>query len=441
MKMSEIREVFQNIKIVLARKKPFLYFLLNEMKVVYEPQLQFPAATDGTKILLQDEFFKFDFPQQTYVTVHELLHTVFRHVIRTNKLARNSELVRAFGGYERFFLVCNVVADAKVNYCINSEFRKASLPLHGFNSETLEKKSFEEIIWDLLKKMKGSGGGGSNKGKGKGQSGKGQGRGSGRTGNKIIDKILSGTEPEVESLTQKIKDLLQKKLQGGQEIQKGKDIDSEIPEEVEKKIIEAVKKAYAKARMAGKGAGTLERIVQELFESQVPWHKLLRKLVQNWSVRMKINDWRRINRRVPNVLPGHQVLSDRKVYAFIDVSGSISDEEWNRFVSELVRPLKNIELQVIIWDDDIREEVKIRSKAQLLKLKPKGYGGTDFYPVIQKYRKIVKPGDLMVVFTDGYISRWNDCQKILKTMRGVQKVLVTVAQKVEGFDDVIEVKE
>ncbi len=102
----------------------------------------------------------------------------------------------------------------------------------------------------------------------------------------------------------------------------------------------------------------------------------------------------------------------------IDTSASVSGFLVQKFLEKTYNILKQeesfhkkINLRIIQADSEIREDVKIRSKADfdsyIKTMQLKGFGSTDFRPVFEHVDKLIKEGELnnlkgLIYFTDGY---------------------------------------
>lgn len=91
----------------------------------------------------------------------------------------------------------------------------------------------------------------------------------------------------------------------------------------------------------------------------------------------------------------------------VDISGSVSDEDFNQFRTEthqIMKVLKPKNIRFVQFDTKIQHDDNIRSLRDLAKLEFHGRGGTDPTPLIE-LAKEVKP-KVLLVFTDGEF--WGD---------------------------------
>ena len=168
-------------------------------------------------------------------------------------------------------------------------------------------------------------------------------------------------------------------------------------------------KAQANQRMSGKDAGSLpgelERLLDELFNPILPWAQLL----QN---RMKAYDKTDYSMRKPNRrffpdfhLPSLYSEGMGAMAVFIDVSGSVSEDDLTVFMSEVAaikETLNPTELRVILFDTRLQGETLFTRDDTVLDIEYRGGGGTSIHPVVDWIDEN-KP-EVALVFTDGYYS-------------------------------------
>ena len=159
--------------------------------------------------------------------------------------------------------------------------------------------------------------------------------------------------------------------------------------------------------------GELKRRVQRVIEPEkIPWYSVLERFIQpivsndiTWrkpSKSMLANGW---------ILPG-SLKSSMTVVVGLDTSGSIRDDEYNKFLNEIHSILNIVDnLTMIIVDCDARVqnvEIVEMGDAPFYNVGEKnryGHGGTAFEPVFEWVQtnydagEIEKP-DLLIYFTD-----------------------------------------
>lgn len=136
-------------------------------------------------------------------------------------------------------------------------------------------------------------------------------------------------------------------------------------------------------------------------KSELPWNLYLNRLMGVVESNRKKTITRR-NRRQPDRLDLRGELRDHKakVAVALDISGSISDEEFMQAIKEVLHIVKNYnhEITIIECDDEIRRVYKVKSEREV-KERIDTRGSTSFSPVFDyaNHNKI----NLLVYFTDG----------------------------------------
>ena len=136
-------------------------------------------------------------------------------------------------------------------------------------------------------------------------------------------------------------------------------------------------------------------------KGEFPWNLYLKKLMGTVESNKKKTITRR-NRRQPNRLDLRGELRGHKaeIAVAIDISGSISDEEFKQAIKEVLNIVKNYnhEITIIECDKEIRRVYKVKSINDI-KERINIRGGTKFTPVFEYANN--KKINLLVYFTDG----------------------------------------
>lgn len=438
--INEIKDEFEKVKVLLVRKSLPLYFLLANTRIIYVDRegkdlfSEYYAQTDGFTIYLFKQWKNLPVEQKAGVIIHELLHILLRHP------ERGMELQRRYGPQSH--LIINLAMDAKVNLYINKLFNKDLLKRWEkeleISEEEIERLSIEEIVEKLLEKAK------------QNQEplieGSGEGLHSPQTvpsaGSGNINKDTSASPNTSQTPIQPpipldngadvipLDQPLDQKEEEGIELNKGKRKPEDIEkakEELEKKIVESL----LKAKMAGaQGSAIFDRILDELLKPKINWKVLLRKALYDGIIaKSVINTWLKPNRRLPDIVPGCKILSVSDVWAFVDVSGSISNQEFKQFLSEVAEITKyGGKVHLITWDTDVTGHYIIKTKYQMINVKFKGGGGTTFAPVFKKFIKSIKPDDMIVILTDGH---WFDMEEATKLLEPFKDKVIICTTDVE----------
>ncbi|AIF50271.1 VWA-like domain-containing protein [Pelosinus sp. UFO1] len=173
------------------------------------------------------------------------------------------------------------------------------------------------------------------------------------------------------------------------------DIDEKTLKEFTEKFIDASQK--------GNIPNYLEGMISSLKNSkaELPWNLYLKRMMGTVESNKKKIITRR-NRRQPDRfdLRGQLRSHKAKVVVALDISGSISDEEFNQAIKEVLNIVKNVnhEITIIECDSEIRRVYKVKSVKDI-KARMNLRGGTKFTPVFE-YANNNKT-NLLVYFTDG----------------------------------------
>ena len=177
-------------------------------------------------------------------------------------------------------------------------------------------------------------------------------------------------------------------------------------QEIEEKLNEIIVRAALQSKIGGDKSGTIpgavEIFLDKLKSPKLPWTTILRRFLND---RIKEDySWRKPNRRY---FPDHHLPSQDSEglghLAFaVDTSGSVSNADFNRFISELAGVLKQFRpkrMTLIQFDTCIKSIDEITTVQDLMRVKFYGRGGTNVYEVMQWAEKH-NPMALLV-FTDG----------------------------------------
>lgn len=185
-------------------------------------------------------------------------------------------------------------------------------------------------------------------------------------------------------------------------IEETHDIWQESNDIEEKTLREFTEKAINNSQK-GNNPAYIDGLISSLKNSngELPWNLYLKKLMGTIESNKKKTITRR-NRRQPNRLDLRGELRGHKaeIAVAIDISGSISDEEFKQAIKEVLAIVKNYnhEITIIECDDQIRRTYKVKSEKDIKDRVSLG-GYTKFTPVFQYANS--KKLNLLVYFTDG----------------------------------------
>ncbi|MBN9648178.1 hypothetical protein J0L31_14380 [Terrisporobacter glycolicus] len=174
-------------------------------------------------------------------------------------------------------------------------------------------------------------------------------------------------------------------------------------DEIDEKTLKEFTQKIADNSQKGSIPSYLEGMIKSLKSNkgELPWNLYLKKLMGTVEANKKKTITRR-NRRQPNRLDLRGELRGHRaeIAVAIDISGSISDEEFKQAIKEVLSIVKNYnqEITIIECDKEIRRTYKVKSVKDVKDRMATG-GGTEFSPVLQYANN--KNINLLVYFTDG----------------------------------------
>ena len=182
----------------------------------------------------------------------------------------------------------------------------------------------------------------------------------------------------------------------------GNAIPSEAEHEQELKL--SIKAAAQAAKQAGKLPGSLERLVDEILTSRVPWKEIMNRFMID-NARNDYN-WSRPNKRYVHLglyMPELYSAELKSPLMIMDTSGSIGHDEMVMAASEAhaILGMFDTSLYIFYVDSAFQGEQEFTSHDRI-DLKPKGGGGTDFRPGFEKLKKEFYDISCVLYLTDGY---------------------------------------
>jgi predicted metal-dependent peptidase len=183
----------------------------------------------------------------------------------------------------------------------------------------------------------------------------------------------------------------------------------EEKQELGKQIDQAIRQG---AILAGKVGGDIDRCFTDLMSAKVNWKDALREFVSSVCKGKDDSTWAKPNRRWLQhdvYMPSTISETMGRLVVAVDTSGSITGDAINRFLSEVVGIMNNVNpelVDLLYWDAEVAgHEVYGQGDGDKLmaSTKPKGGGGTS-PSCITKYLKDknIVP-ECVVVLTDGYV--------------------------------------
>lgn len=185
------------------------------------------------------------------------------------------------------------------------------------------------------------------------------------------------------------------------------------PEELAREMADILVRAAIQSKANNDAPGTIPGDIQifldNLLDPKLPWQRILQKYLQTYA--KNDHTWKRPNRRFfpKHHLPSLHSEALLNLAVAVDISGSVSDEEFKQMVSEIssiLRMMKPDKITIVQFDTEIKSVNEVRNLQELMAVKFTGRGGTRIGPVLD-WAKTTKP-QLLMVFTDGGFNFYND---------------------------------
>ena len=183
--------------------------------------------------------------------------------------------------------------------------------------------------------------------------------------------------------------------------------------QLERDIDQAIRQGVmAQQKIAGKGAGGIDRELAEALAPKVDWREVLREFVKASCRAKDKSSWRRVNRRflsagtyMPSMIGekvGHLVIA-------IDTSGSIGGPELAEFLSEVKGIAEDVNpecVDLLYWDSEVagHETYEANNVSSIIQsTQPKGGGGTSPSCITAYMEEKKLDPECVIVLTDGYV--------------------------------------
>lgn len=204
----------------------------------------------------------------------------------------------------------------------------------------------------------------------------------------------------------------------------------EESQNIDEKTMQEFTENFINNAQKGSNSAYLDSIIATFKNNkgELPWHIYLKRLMGYVESNKKKTITRR-NRRQPERLDLRGELRDHKakIIVGLDISGSISDEEFKQGIREVLTIVKNYkhEITIVECDDEIRRIYPVKSIKDM-KDRPNIRGGTKFTPVFEYANN--KKANLLIYFTDG-----KGEERLKVTPKGY-KILWVISGNGDGLD-------
>jgi predicted metal-dependent peptidase len=340
------------LQLISLKKSVFTTTLLFSLKFQWDASIP-TANVDGITLRINPTFFlSLTPPQRVFLLAHEAWHVAFEHITRFHDMPDGCD-----------FKTFNEAADHVINLMLKD--KKYDVPDGACCNNKYWNMSTEQVYRDLMLTKS-------------------------QDPDFIPDFTPSGTSEPSE---------------GESDPSAGAS-----HEAMKQKIDEMLVKANTASKMNPDSDGCSEDVpdsiaerIEELINPKVDWVTLTRNFM--FDLIRDDYSYKRPNKRyMPSlIIPSLHSVGMGKIGVGIDVSGSVSDAQFNCFKGEIsqIKDVLNPECtEVIQWHHNIADITEVDRYEDLSNIKFKESGGTNIYPLLEHW--IENPPVVAVIFTDGY---------------------------------------
>jgi len=354
------------LQLISIKKSVFTTTMLFSLKLKWDASVP-TANVDGVTLRINPTFFlDFTAPQRVFLLAHETWHVAFEHITRYTDLAGYDEDPKLNSACFKTF---NEAADHAINLMLKE--KGYSIPQNACCNVKYSNMTTEQIYNDLMKN------------------------------NTQNPNFQPDFTPSVGKGATAPKGALSK-------------------EQIQQKIDELLVKASVASKMNPDADGSTEDVpssvaerIEELVNPRVDWATLLR----NYMFDLVRDDYsyKRPNKRyMPDlIIPSLYSLGMGRLACGIDISGSVCDQQFNCFKSEIeqIKSVLSPEVtEIIQWHHEISDIKEVDRYQSLDGIEFKDTGGTNVYPLLEHW--IQNPPVVAVIFTDGYFRPYDKPEKI-----------------------------
>lgn len=367
------RDLLITARVGLLIRHSFFGNLATRLKLINADEWCSTAATDGRNFYYNSKFISMLKPKEVeFLFGHEVLHVVYDHMGRrdnrdprmwnvANDYAVNADLKRHKVG--EFITSVPCLYEAKYD-------GKYSEEIYDDLMKGVSKINLDDLIDQLLDEHMDADDDGSESDGQTDADGNGKGR----------PKPMSQEERDA------------------------------LRQEIKQNIINA-----AKGSEAGQLPAGVKRLIDDVTDPKMPWRELIQT---NLTSSIK-NDYSfaRPNRRgwhmdaiMPGMTPGEEI----DVVVALDMSGSISSDQAQSFLSEvsgMMDMFDGYRIHVFCFDTDTYNPADFNSENldSMSEYEPQGGGGTDFSAIFDYLKERGEDVKRLIVFTDGMpFGTWGD---------------------------------
>lgn len=186
----------------------------------------------------------------------------------------------------------------------------------------------------------------------------------------------------------------------------------DVPDEVKdilrnkaKEMLEAGVKNAQRSAKWGTIPVEVASMLEKMLQHELDWKAILRMFLGRTRSMERYSTVKRINKRMPYAFPGVKRSTVANILCAIDQSGSVGDEDVQRFLAETFAASKEGQVDIINFDTEMDEKsLQSVKNGQGFKWERTRCGGTDFDAVRRYVNDPKRRGkySAVLIMTDGY---------------------------------------
>lgn len=346
------------LQLISIKRSVFTTTILFSLKLKWDASIK-TANVDGIHLRINPQFFlNFSASHRVFLLAHEAWHVAFEHITRFCDLPNYNEDPKL---NKADFKTFNEAADHVINLMLQE--KGYAVPQEACCNRKYTNMTTEQVYNDLMKNKS-------------------------QDPNFIPDFTPSGGDNN-----------------------KGQPSPSGLtPEQLKQKVDEMIVKANTASKMNKEADGSCEDVpdcvaqrIEEMLNPKIDWTILLRNFM--FDLCRDDYSYRKPNKRyMPRlIIPTLYSEGMGKIGCGIDISGSVTDDQFNAFkceIEQIKEALNPSTTEVIQWHHKIADITNVERYQNLDNIVFDETGGTNVYPLLEHW--IQDPPDVAVIFTDGY---------------------------------------
>jgi predicted metal-dependent peptidase len=194
--------------------------------------------------------------------------------------------------------------------------------------------------------------------------------------------------------------------------------DDEVPQEIREGMMNDF---IQQQKSRGNVTSDIENFLKALEKPKTNYLNKVKSALSQMMGKLKKQTWNRFTRKDPdeNMLKGHKKYQ-KTLNVVLDTSGSVGGD-FEKLLGYIF--YNGIEINLIQCDTEVKEDISVKSKQQVQKLKIKGLGGTIISPAFRVVEKKYNDNPT-IVLTDG-------CTDVLN-LNGIKHEVMIISTEQEA---------